>query len=49
MNAPASGADILPNAEAMLEEIEKKQREAYGKIKMKIFIEIDSLLNRNKE
>ena len=31
MNAPATGADALPNAEAMLEEIEKKQREMHGK------------------
>lgn len=27
MNAPISAAEALPNAETMLEEIEKKQRE----------------------
>lgn len=31
MNAPVSAADALPNAEAMLEEIEKKQRELHGR------------------
>ena len=31
MNAPATGADALPNAETMLEEIEKKQRELHGR------------------
>jgi hypothetical protein len=31
MNAPVSAADALPNAEAMLEEIERKQRELHGR------------------
>ena len=31
MNAPISAADALPNAEIMLEEIEKKQRDIQGK------------------
>ena len=31
MNAPVTGADALPNAETMLEEIERKQREIHGK------------------
>ena len=32
MNAPLSATEILPNAETMLEEIEKKQRDCQGKI-----------------
>lgn len=35
MNAPASGADALPNAEAMLEEIEKKQKDSHGKVNLR--------------
>ena len=31
INAPISAADALPNAETMLEEIEKKQREIQGR------------------
>ncbi len=31
MNAPVSAAEALPNAETMLEEIEKKQRDIQGK------------------
>jgi len=31
MNAPLSASEALPNAETMLEEIEKKQRDIHGK------------------
>jgi hypothetical protein len=35
MNAPVSAAEALPNAETMLEEIEKKQRDIQGKLNLK--------------
>jgi hypothetical protein len=38
MTAPVSAADALPNAEIMLEEIEKKQREIQGKKNIYIYI-----------
>jgi hypothetical protein len=31
MNAPVSASEALPNAETMLEEIEKRQRDIQGK------------------
>ncbi len=34
MNAPLSVSEALPNAETMLEEIEKKQRDIHGKRKI---------------
>jgi hypothetical protein len=34
MNAPLSASEALPNAETMLEEIEKKQRDIHGKRKI---------------
>lgn len=50
MNAPLSAAEALPNAETMLEEIDKKQREG-SKRKYLFQIEIDDeflLESKNK-